>query len=151
MIYISHRGNIDGPDPQFENKPAYIDQALYSNPKFLVEVDVWVKDVHDPYCYLGHDEPQYEVDWSWLTKRRERLVIHCKTVEALAVTTDTFNAFWHQEDDYTLTSGGWIWAYPGLRAPKGPGTCITVAKGKDYPWKEQGFQGICSDYIESYL
>ena len=24
-----------------------------------------------------------------------------------------FNYFWHQEDDYTLTSEGYVWVYPG--------------------------------------
>ena len=42
MIYISHRGNIDGPDTGKENSPDYIIKALSLG--FDVEIDVWFKD-----------------------------------------------------------------------------------------------------------
>ena len=29
MIYISHRGNIDGKKPHLENNPNYIDDAIF--------------------------------------------------------------------------------------------------------------------------
>jgi len=38
MYYISHRGNLSGSQPEFENKPAYIVEAL--NKGFDVEIDV---------------------------------------------------------------------------------------------------------------
>ena len=28
------------------------------------------------------------------------------------------NYFWHQNDDYTITSKGYIWAYPGKKLNK---------------------------------
>ena len=53
MIYISHRGNLNGINPKQENKPSYIFNALERS--FDVEVDVWfVKGKF----YLGHDEPE---------------------------------------------------------------------------------------------
>ena len=42
MILISHRGNIDGPNPKLENSPEYIQLAMEKG--FDVEVDVWYKD-----------------------------------------------------------------------------------------------------------
>ena len=38
MILIAHRGNIDGPNPEMENNPQYIDKAIDSG--YNVEIDV---------------------------------------------------------------------------------------------------------------
>ena len=54
MILISHRGNIMGPNPEQENHPDYIREAL--NIGYDVEIDVWYTDKF----MLGHDKPQYE-------------------------------------------------------------------------------------------
>jgi hypothetical protein len=54
--FISHRGNLHGPDPKLENKPPHIIEAL--NIGFDVEVDVFFRNKK---FYLGHDHPQYEV------------------------------------------------------------------------------------------
>ena len=53
MLYISHRGNLDGINPELENNPKYISNALEKN--FDVEVDAWF--VNGKF-YLGHDEPK---------------------------------------------------------------------------------------------
>ena len=42
MILISHRGNLNGPDPSKENKPSYITNAIRTG--FQVEVDFWFID-----------------------------------------------------------------------------------------------------------
>jgi len=49
--FISHRGNLAGPMPEFENRPDYIDNALDLG--FDVEVDLWS---YDNKFFLGHDE-----------------------------------------------------------------------------------------------
>ena len=41
MILISHRGNLKGINPQRENEPLYIVEALEKG--FDVEIDVWWK------------------------------------------------------------------------------------------------------------
>ena len=51
--FISHRGNIDGRDPEKENTEEYIDTARMLG--FDVEIDVW--KIADS-LYLGHDYPQ---------------------------------------------------------------------------------------------
>jgi hypothetical protein len=53
MIYISHRGNVDGKKPHLENKPEYIDEAISLG--YDVEIDVWCIDGG---LMLGHDEPK---------------------------------------------------------------------------------------------
>ena len=54
MIFISHRGNLTGKNPEKENKPSYISEAL--NQGYNCEVDVWFVDNK---FMLGHDEPKY--------------------------------------------------------------------------------------------
>ena len=144
MYYISHRGNIDGPNPSLENQPDYIEGALKMG--YLVEVDVWY---HENQWYLGHDEPTYRVDYSWLVK--ELLVLHCKNIAAVERLTEINdplnNFFWHDEDDVTLTSSGWIWAYPGVEVNSNKAIAVLPElEGTDV----SGFGGICSDFIEEY-
>jgi len=64
MIYISHRGNINGRIEDSENKPEYIDDTIQLG--FDVEIDVWYIDGK---WWLGHDGPQYEIDLFRLYKR----------------------------------------------------------------------------------
>lgn len=113
MKLISHRGNTNGPNFLEENKPEYIEIAISKG--FDVEIDIHY-DVVQNNIYLGHDKPQYIIDWDWLKKYKDNLWIHCKNIEVLfkfSQTTCEFNYFWHQNDDYTLTSKNYIWTYPG--------------------------------------
>jgi hypothetical protein len=143
MILISHRGNINGKIPKKENNPEYIDKAISLG--YEVEIDIWcIEGV----LLLGHDEPQYGISQLWLNQRSQSLWIHCKTVEAMEWfnTIGGFNYFWHQEDTVTLTSKGFIWAYPGKQPIK---QSIAVMPEIDNDDITQCI-GICSDYIENY-
>jgi hypothetical protein len=51
-IVIAHRGNQEGPCPQWENHPEYIQTAL--NAGFHVEVDVRLSRYSADHCMLGH-------------------------------------------------------------------------------------------------
>lgn len=102
MIIIAHRGNIDGINPERENSPDYIDEALEMG--YDVEIDLRSKNKR---LYLGHDKAQYPVNLGWLYKNRERLWIHCKDRESLEFCSSTvmnLHYFWHDRDSYTLTS-----------------------------------------------
>ena len=79
MKLISHRGNVDGKYPQYENLPEYVDKALSLG--YDVEVDLWIDN--DGY-YLGHDEPTYPINLKWLTDRYLHLWIHCKDLRTLS-------------------------------------------------------------------
>ena len=109
MIYISHRGNVDGPVKDKENNVDHIQKAL--NRGFEVEVDV---RFNKNKFFLGHDYDQFEVDKEFLLN--DKIWCHAKTTEAL-IELDKIKAhyFWHQEDDYTITSRGFIWTYPGKK------------------------------------
>ena len=148
MIYIAHRGNINGKDPNLENHPEYINNAI--NEGYDVEIDVWYVD--DKW-YLGHDNPQWEIDLHWISKRSDRLWVHCKNIEALERLANTekldtadINFFWHEEDTATLTSFNYIWVYPGKQPIKGSIAVMPEINNDDV----SKCMGICSDVIKKY-
>ena len=51
------------------------------------------------------------------------------------------HCFWHQEDNYTITSKNFIWAYPGW---EGSAT-RTIAVKPNGTLKLAEFYGICTD------
>ena len=111
MVYIAHRGNVNGRVESYENQPAYIDRAIELG--YDVEIDMWWVDGR---TYLGHDEPQYEVDDEWLSQRADKLWVHCKNVELLNWIRNTIlYYFWHTNDDYTLISNKIVLVKPGQK------------------------------------
>ena len=143
MKLISHRGNIDGPNPVRENSPYYIMEAISMG--YEVEIDIWV--IYNSF-YLGHDGPQYSIRTEWLYDKEDKLWIHCKNIEAMEWFNNSgkFNYFWHQEDTVTLTSKGYMWAYPGKQPIK---NSIAVMP-ELYNDNLNSCIGICSDYIQNY-
>lgn len=141
MIIIAHRGNTHGPSEK-ENSPNHIDAALALG--YDAEVDVWwVENV----LYLGHDSPTYAIDQDWLISRKDKLWCHAKTVNAMSkLISMDMHWFWHDKDDYTLTSKGVVWAYPGK-----PPCCydtIAVMPETCAPYDLSNFYGICTDYAD---
>jgi len=143
MILISHRGNTTGPNPDRENHPDYIDNAISLG--FNVEVDVWI--INNT-INLGHDSPQYKITHQWLNNRYNNLWIHCKNIKAIEWfnSIKEFNYFWHEEDTLTLTSQGYIWAYPGKQSIKHSIAVMPEIKNDDVSL----CLGVCSDYIKNY-
>lgn len=105
MKIISHRGNIRGSIPDRENRPSYIDCAIGNG--YDVEIDV--REI-DGQLWLGHDTPDYKIEFNWLEKRKEYLWIHCKNLEAAKVCYD-YKSFCHSQDPFTYTSNGKIWLH----------------------------------------
>jgi hypothetical protein len=144
MVLISHRGNLNGPNPSKENSLQYIQEALDNG--FDVEIDVWIIS---EILYLGHDDIQYQVSLDWLIDRIERLWVHCKNMDALVyfnTLNQPFNYFWHEEDKATLTSHSHIWAYPGYQ-PIANSIAVMPERNDD---DLSSCKGICSDYIQNY-
>ena len=143
MKLIAHKGNINGPDPSKENTPEQIEWCIDNG--YDVEIDIRYNPDNDKF-YLGHDEHQHEVNWWWLAGKSAHLWIHCKdltTLHEFTANTSGYNYFWHQGDDYTLTSQGQIWASSGK--PYKNDTVIVVEDPEDI--KEYDCYGICSDYV----
>ncbi len=105
---IAHRGNLTGKDPD-ENSPEFLQSAIDNG--FDIEVDV--RYINGEW-WLGHDEPTYKIESPFTIFDNSKVWWHCKNFEALAeLQGSNLNYFWHQEDDHTLTSKGFIWTYPG--------------------------------------
>lgn len=115
MLLISHRGNLNGPDPSVENTPGQIELVISKG--IQVEIDIILLD---GVWFLGHDLPQYRIDQSFLKKHESHLWCHAKNIEALEKLKDIgLHCFWHENDRYTLTSKGIIWAYPNYYTSNG--------------------------------
>jgi hypothetical protein len=145
MIYIAHRGNINGIQEDQENRPSYIEKAI--SLKYNVEIDLWF--ISRKY-YLGHDEPQYEIDRPFLERYSDFLWIHCKNIEALVEIKDNFNCFFHINDDAVLTSSNYIWTYPNKKLFAS--SIVVLPETVNYTDEDiYGCSGICSDIIGEYV
>ena len=142
MILISHRGNTNGKFESYENEPTYIEKAISEG--YDVEIDMWWVDGR---IYLGHDNPQHEIDDDWIAKRIDKLWVHCKNVELLNwIRSTQLHYFWHESDLVTLTSKNYIWAYVGKQPIEGSIAVMPEIYNEDV----SQCVGICSDYIERY-
>ena len=140
MFFISHRGNLNGPEPENENSIEYIKKALDKN--FDVEIDLWFKDSK---FYLGHDLPKDHVTIEFLMNKK--FWIHAKNLECFyELSNHDVNYFWHEEDKIIITSKGYFWNYPGTKlSPKS--ICVLPEKNNI---KKIDCLGYCSDYIMEY-
>jgi hypothetical protein len=151
MKFIAHRGNIDGPSEE-ENSPQKIDISIDMG--YDVEIDIRY-DSHTNSFGLGHDKSDYDVTWDWLEKRKSNLWIHCKDINSLYEFTtnplgNSYNYFWHQNDDFTLTSKNYIWTYPGKTCTDNSIVVMTewdISIDNISKITEYKCFGICSDYV----
>ena len=143
MQLISHRGNLVGPNKELENNFEYILAAIDQG--FDVEVDI--RYINSEW-WLGHDGPQYQIESPFTIFDNSKIWWHCKNFEALEeFQNSSSNYFWHQTDDHTLTSKGYIWTFPGKEIGSKnivvmPETVMPIDKIKDI----KAF-AICSDYV----
>ena len=138
--YISNRGNIEGAIPGKENYPSYVQEAIKK--RYEVKIDVWNKGGS---FFLGFSRPQYKIDLSFL--KNKKLWCHARNPETLSelMKHEDIHCFWHQNDDYTLTSNGYIWSKPGKTGGE-----IIVLPEKFNINPPKNSLGVCSDYIKHY-
>lgn len=152
MKLIAHRGNVAGPNIDLENNPKYVEEALATG--FDAEIDLWFVDSELKF-YLGHDTPQYVISYEWLENHAKHLWIHCKNNKSIFEMSKIkqFNYFWHQNDDYTITSAGYIWAYPGQETNSNSILVLPENNSDIFKMdlsKVNSF-GVCSDYVKNLL
>ena len=89
-------------------------------------------------------------------KHKENLWIHCKdivTLHEFSIKTNEYNFFFHDKDDYTLTSKHHIWAYPGKSYTDN--TVIVMPEWEEnVNWnilKSTNCYGICTDYPQRLI
>lgn len=144
MIFIAHRGNINGPNENEENKPEYILNAIKEG--YFVETDLWkIKDD----LYLGHDKPHYKIKIDFLLNIKNKLFCHCKNIDALYyLLSNNFNieCFFHDKDECVLTSKNNIWNYTGSKLTN-KSICVMPERIDE---KNINCFGICSDYPYKY-
>lgn len=143
-VIVSHRGNTNGPNPGIENHPSYILEAIGNG--FDVEVDLWLWN-ND--LYLGHNKPDFKIEKDFLSYNYKYLWIHCKNVKAAeyVLNNTRLNAFFHQNDECTITTKGYLWTFPGgLITPKS----IAVLPESYELWDIKDAYGVCTDYPLKY-
>lgn len=142
---IAHRGNLNGPDMSTENNLSQIEKCISLG--YECEVDVWL--VGDKF-HLGHDAPQHWIDINYLKRHSNALWCHCKNVESLTelLKHSEINCFFHQFDDYTLTSHKNIWTYPGKKTPKN-GIVVMPELYPNIKYNKKDIYGVCTDYVET--
>lgn len=140
--FISHRANLYKKDNSRENKIESIYEVVEKG--FDCEIDLWY---HNNELLLGHDRPVDKINFSSILELKNYLWIHCKNLESLFYLSvqdiQDLNYFWHQNDDFTLTSLNYIWTYPNKEIT--PRSVIVDLKHRT-KLDKQVF-GICSDNI----
>lgn len=140
MRFISHRGNIEGPNSLKENHPEYIREALRSN--YDVQVDVWF---NSGAFYLGNNAPQHKIEIDFLVN--DKIWCWARNYESLErmVRYRGIHCFWSEKDLFSLTSKSFIWASPGYDAS---GAIIFKPEATNLMPTDP--EGICSDFIKHY-
>ena len=146
---ISHRGNINGPVPEKENRPSYIDCAIQLG--FEVEVDI--RYINNEF-WLGHDEPQYKIELSWIDLRKDKLWFHCKDQESsikLIELNDGYKFFCHNSDDYVLTSTGHMWVH-NLDSKISDKCIVPLLSEHDISHYNNSTPGfVCTDFVNNII
>ncbi len=147
MRIISHRGNLQGPDPTTENHPDMISHVLKDTP-FDVEIDVWYDGNN---LFLGHDCPQYETTLKFIDN--PRFWIHAKNIEALTYLLThivSANVFSHDKDPAVITyPKSLVWLYPGQLTPCIQQCIIVLPETTPTKYNKKEMDsayGVCTDY-----
>lgn len=139
MLKIAHRGNRRGKSKS-ENQLWYLKEAIAEG--YDVEADVWL--MRDK-LWLGHNSAMYYLSEIDLHDIANNTWFHCKNLEALDYFISNhpnMKFFWHQNDNYALTSNNIIWTYPGKEVTS---NCIIVDFNN---MMEYSCYGVCSDNWE---
>lgn len=145
-LQLHHRGNSRH-QPHVENDPARIEQLVGAGRH--VEIDIWYTSNG---LFLGHDAPIYPVTIDWICNRKEYLLIHCKDGATFSWLSDLngehgyeLNLFYHTDEDYVLSSRGWIIAYPGK--PLYPNCLNMMPEMMGCVALDTDYFAICSDLL----
>jgi len=140
---IAHRGNVYGPNLYEENSILAISHSISLG--YDVEIDIRLINNK---LILGHDEPKNEVDFNFISSFSDNLWFHCKNYEALNVLVPLgFNCFFHTDDEYVMTSNGYIFTRPGGEI--GNNSVMVMPEMVDCYTKEDLAicYAVCSDYV----
>lgn len=143
-IIISHLGNIDGPQPEHENKLVYVQKALKEGWHVCVDVVFHCGSFILPYAGGFNSVPG-----SFLSKQRVWCRAHDPaTLDALC--NISAHAFLNTESGLALTSSQFVWTLPGHVLTARSIACFP--EHADAGWLEQ-FEpaGLCSNSPRRYI
>lgn len=145
MILISHRGNIFGADPRYENSPEQIRRAYHSG--YYCEVDIRLNT--DGKLVLGHDLGTYDYE-DIEDYIKERLYHHCKDVKTYMYFKEKLSNrvyFFHESDEITLVSNGMVWAHPNCEDVENK-ICLLLANIPSQARNIRKASGFCFDNVD---
>jgi len=151
MILIAHRGNTNGPNPNLENDPKYIVEAVDKG--FDVEVDIWYTSDG---LFLGHDNPQCKIEKDFLYTYKDKFWVHCKNLEAMRYLRHSdlkngfvqLNYFGHDNDEYVLTSKNYLFCKPTKNLDE---NCVLVMpEYYNFTWSNEECLAVLTDFPEKY-
>jgi hypothetical protein len=156
MLIIAHRALLEGPNSKIENHPNQIKKIIDLG--LIAEIDVRCLD--DNKWFLGHDRPEYHVNFEWLKTNSKNLVIHAKDVKTLyklymANLASKFNKsnqlhyLFHDRDECAITSNGFFWTFPGGTLTSN--SIAVMPESCNFCWEGiENSAGICTDYPFKY-
>lgn len=147
MIKIANRGNFAGRNVDRENTSIYIEEAICAG--YDVKVDVWLLDKE---WYLGYDFPKEKIDISFL--ERQNIWTHARDLPGYVslYSNSKVHVFWHDKDEFAITSKGIKWGSPGYTTFDGiismpekyASICDQLRRGALAPL------GVCSDDFDLF-
>lgn len=158
---IAHRGNIDGPHPELENAPGYLEDAV--NHGFDIEVDVRIlsdgynapvpsnPDWLDYDLFLGHDRPIWRMQQPGIARFIEKYGgvcwFHAKdpfTFRQFRLHPLRPRVFFHDRDLITAVSNSdYLWGLPEA----GGIHDLIVMNADAVRFPENGLvAGLCTDW-----
>lgn len=144
--FISHRGNVNNRNEN-ENNPSKIIEVIKMG--YDCEIDIYSLNGE---LYLGHDYAEYKIEQNFLETYKNDLWIHAKNIAAFEYMNNldnSFNYFWHKDDQYTLTSKNFIWG--NINSPIIKNSICVLPESANYDLIDlNNCYGICSDNIEYY-
>ena len=108
--------------------------------------------------YLGHDNPNYKIDIDFITKNKDRFILHVKSfhsesdfvIKSLSKIYKIAHCFSHEEDNFTITNRGWIWSHPEMGFI--PNSIFVLPEkfvslnSREFMNKIYLLKGICTDF-----
>lgn len=143
-IIISHLGNIDGRQPEHENKLAYVQKALKAGWHVCVDVAF-----HCGAFVLPFDGGFHPVPAALLAKQR----VWCRAYDPVtldALCTINAHAFLNTESGLALTSAQFIWTMPGHSLVARSIACFPEDAAGDWLTNFEP-AGLCSNEPARYI
>ena len=101
------------------------------------------KDSYDYFVFIEDDLVTVKKDYL----KNENFWCHAKNLNALHwMLQEEILCFWHQEDDYTMTSNGFIWTYP-LKDVTEKSIIVCKTLEDTLKYSKMNVYGICSDHV----